>query len=65
MTETHFNCGGVLAPREHQHEYVCRSCGAVVRASVVSRHERFKRVAKKDSQLSEIANAALEGVKDA
>ena len=65
MTETHFDCGGELAPKEYQQEYVCQSCGAVVRASVIERHERFKRVAQQDSPLAEIATAALKGVHDA
>jgi len=65
MTETHFDCGGELAQKEYQKEYVCQSCGAAVRASVVDRHERFKRVAKQDSELTAIATAALEGVHNA
>jgi len=65
MTETHFDCGGELVAKEYQQEYVCQSCNAVVRASVVDQHERFKRVAQQDNQLSEIANAALEGVQNA
>jgi DNA-directed RNA polymerase subunit RPC12/RpoP len=57
----HYNCGGQLVETEQQ-SYRCRSCGRLVRASVIDRDGSFKRVAENDSALSEIARAALEGV---
>jgi len=60
----HYNCGGQLTDTETPGAYVCESCSAEVRASVVERQESFERVAQRDSDLAAIAEAALEGAHD-
>lgn len=59
MMPEHYDCGGEL--RQDGREYVCQSCGATVRASVIDRHDSFRRVAQSGGPLQEIAECALEG----
>lgn len=54
-------CGGRLRETSDPQEYECQNCGRRIRESVCERMESFKRVAKSDGPLSEIAQAALEG----
>jgi tRNA(Ile2) C34 agmatinyltransferase TiaS len=56
-------CDGRLEAAEYAQEYTCARCGRTIRESVVSRMERFERVAEGDGPLAEIAAAALEGEK--
>lgn len=60
MTE-HYDCGGELVAQS-EGAYACQQCGATVRASVVTRSTRFKRVAESNGPASEIATEALHGV---
>lgn len=57
-------CGGRLDTTETQDEYRCRSCDRILRQVVVEELDRFKRVAESDGPASEIAQAALEGVRE-
>lgn len=56
----HYNCGGRLVEQDSGN-YQCERCGRVVRESVIERYESFKRVAKRDDPLTDVAQAALEG----
>jgi len=57
-------CGGRLNPvGQGPDEYECVDCGRVLRQVVVANIDAFKREAQRDTPTSEIAQAALEGVR--
>lgn len=56
------DCHGEFEETSTPDVYECRRCGRKLRQAVVERIGAFKREAGRDSRLSEIADAALEGI---
>lgn len=53
------DCSGEFRETGTPNEYECRSCGRRLRESVVDRLESFKRLAKDDDAVGEMARVAL------
>jgi primosomal protein N' len=58
------NCDHRLEETQDPQTYRCSSCNRDIRESVCERMESFKRVAESDGPAAEIAQAALQGVRD-
>jgi|AntRauTorcE11898_2_1112593.scaffolds.fasta_scaffold74189_2 tRNA(Ile2) C34 agmatinyltransferase TiaS len=57
-------CGGRLKPTDDPQAYECTKCGRRLRQVVVEDMDAFERVAESDGPAAEVAEAALEGVRD-